>query len=261
MPKLETCKMKKIYFGGEADGDIDSFFLEHSIHVHNYSSGQHNLSVDGTGVDPSVTQETAEGIAKYILEKFNCEQELTVLDIGTGLGHMVNGFNNNGIDGFGIEGSLQAASKSVCPKGRITLLDMSVNIEDERLNKCCHLTTSFELLEHIHRNHEDQFLRNLAYLSDFHLCSINMDEWPGTAANHCNIKHLCCWLELFRKHGIGYEILGEATKGGVVAKYKDDVGVPSYSKKTHNEEFREATGCDWHFSTFILLDFSESTLV
>ncbi len=247
-------------FVEEISGNIGAFFADHSSVIHNYTNGSHNLSVDGTGVDPSVTSDIADKISKYILKKFNCNDKLIVLDIGTGIGHMVNGLNNNGIDGYGIEGSIRAASRSVCDKNKISVLDMSISIEDERLKKCSHLTTSFELLEHIHRNHEDQFLRNLSYLSDYHLCSINMDEWPGNTYNHCNIKHLCCWLELFRKHSIKYEILGEATKGGVVAKHKGDVGVPSYTNKTHNEEFRDNTGCDWHFSMFCLLDFRNSTL-
>ena len=54
------------------------------------------------------------------------------------------------------------------------------------------------------------FIKNLAYLSDWHLCSIHMDGWPGPTAEHCNIKHECCWMEFFRKHKVKCEILGHA---------------------------------------------------
>lgn len=240
----------------KAIGDIDSFFSENSFLQKYYNSGKDNLSVDGTGVDPSVDEKIADSISKYIKKKFKCEKELTVLDIGTGLGHMVNGLNNNGIKGFGVEGSIRPASRSVCPKDKIVLLDMSANLEDERLNKCSNLTTSFELIEHIHRDHEDQFFKNLAYLSDFHLCSINMDEWPGETSNHCNIKHLCCWLEYFRKHGIACEMLGAATKGGTLASHVSGIGIPSYKNKTNSEEFREHVECNWDFSMICLLNLS-----
>jgi hypothetical protein len=242
-------------------GNIVGFFEKHCILMHKYSSGLHNLSIDGTGVVPSVDEKIADSISRYILKKFKTADSFAVLDIGTGIGHMVNGLNNNGIDGYGFEGSSRAVDKSICQKNKISVLDMSIKIEDAKLKNCVNLTTSFELLEHIHRDHEDMFFRNLAYLSNYHLCSINMDEWPGTSYNHCNIKHLCCWLELFRKYEITYEILGEATKGGPVQKHKGDVGVPFYINKTHNEEFRENTGCDWHFSMFCLLDFTNSKLI
>ena len=153
-------------------GDAESFFEENCMLKKNYTSGKHNESVDGTGVKSSISDTIGCNIARYIKDKFVCNDQLKVIDVGTGVGHLVEQMNKAGIDGYGIEGSSSAAGQSACNRNRLAVCDLSIPLNDERLKKAFHLSTSFELFEHIHRIHEDTFLRNLAYLSDYHLCSI-----------------------------------------------------------------------------------------
>lgn len=247
--------MKQIDVNKQLGGDVSAFFAVNALSHAYYMNGDHNLSVDGTGKDVSVSESIATKIGKYVSEKFKCDNKLVVLDIGTGLGNMVKGLQENNIDSYGLEGSKTLADKIVCDKDRVVIADLSQPLGDNRLNKAFHLTTSFEVFEHVHRSHEDQFLANLAYLADYHLCSINIDEWPGLKETHCNIKHLCCWLELFKRHSITYEVLGAATSASTLAGHEGDIGIPTgYNKITDNEEFRQHTGCEWPFSIFCLLD-------
>jgi len=176
------------------------------------------------------------------------------------MGYMVEAYLKHDIAGYGIEGFLPLAKRCVVGKERACAIDLAtVKLESEHSFKCASLTTSFEVFEHVHRKHEDLFIRNLAWLSDYHLCSIHMSKWPGVDNKHCNIKHECCWLELFRKYNIGCEILGHRTESKS-AIAKDFCGLPgSFSGQGGgSEEFREFTGIDnWGHSMFCILDMRE----
>lgn len=233
-------------------GDIEKFFKENSYAIKMFHNGNHNLSIDGSGCTTSVNARNAARIADYLTKKFRYKDVIKVLDIGTGVGHLINAMSTYGINGFGVEGSKYPVEASVCPKDRIAVMDLTKKITDKVLFKCANLTTSFEVFEHVHRIHEDIFLRNLAYLADYHLCSINMDEWPGTSNTHCNIKHMCCWLELFRKHNIKCTITYPATTHHTDRNYTECVGIPTSFNK--NYDYNEDIGLDWTNSMFCLLD-------
>lgn len=238
---------------------IESFFSQNSVAAGNYSAPAHTKSIDGTGKDVSVGKNVGDQLVKYIIKKFNPS---TVLDIGTGKGHMVNSLRDHDICGFGIEGSSSLVPMCVCDKNNYAILDITKSINDERLHKAFDLTTSFEMFEHIHRSHEDQLLKNLAFLSDWHFCSIHMDGWPGVAVEHCNIKHECCWMELFRKHNIKCEVLGHARYAKIA---KRAVGEPGsrgvtwgpnhYCEVRDNVKFGQWN--EWEWSMFCVLDLRE----
>lgn len=250
----------KVIETSRLDRDVSGFFAENAISHKKYTSGDHNLSVDGTGKDASVTSSIGAAIASYILKKFKADT-LRVMDLGTGKGHLPNEMARAGIDAYGLEGAGGLAGATVYDHNKIVCCDLSVPIIDERLNKAFDLTTSFELIEHIHRSHEDQFIKNLVYLSDWHLCSINVDEWPGITNNHCNIKHPCCWGELFRRHNIGCEFIGAAPKAKPAWAHEAFIPI-QYSPGAHSEEFRDNVrheGWDeWPFSIFCILDMREA---
>lgn len=226
--------------------------------------GEHGLSVDGTGKDPSVGEGVGNAIANYIKAKFQCEEQLRVLDVGTGKGYMVNGLINAGIDGYGIEGSSSVANSALCPKDRIACIDLSKPLGNKLCEKPFHLTTSFEVMEHIHRRHEDTFIVNLSKLADYHLCSIHMAGWPGVTTEHCNIKHECCWLEVFRKYNIKCDVIGRASKDHADGHYDHLPGSAPSTRVGGNEEVRDFVKFnqwgEWECSMFCLLNFKEFQL-
>lgn len=252
--------MKIITLEDNLDVDCDSWFGYHALDKKDYTSGEHNSSVDGTGKDVSVGEGVGDKLAQYIKTKFTGPEKLKVLDVGTGRGYMVNGLIKNGIIGYGIEGSKSVAHQAVCPKNRIAVVDLSINLRGT-LHKAFHLTTSFEVLEHVHRKDEDVFLRNLASLSDYHLCSVHMAGWPGVTAEHCNIKHECCWLELFRKYNIKADVLGRAPKDHADGHHSNLPGSAPSPRIGGSEEVRDFVKFgqwgEWECSHFFLLDFTE----
>lgn len=222
--------------------------------------GAHGLSVDGTGKDVSVSTNVAQAMAKYIVEKFETNEKMRVLDVGTGRGHMVKALLDRNVEAFGIEGSSNVAPDSSVPKDRIACIDLSKPIGDRIPHKSFNLTTSFEVMEHVHRKQEDIFLANLAHMADFHLCSIHMDGWPGVTPEHCNIKHECCWLELFRKYDIGCQVIGRAPKDKPDGRHAHLPGSAPTTPVGGNEELREHVKFhqwgEWECSMFCILDFT-----
>lgn len=223
--------------------------------------GQHGLSVDGTGKDVSVGESVGNALGNYVKAKFLYDENIRVIDIGTGRGYMVNGLINAGLDGYGVEGSASVANTCVCPKDKIAVIDLSKPIGDKLGEKSFHLTTSFEVLEHVHRRHEDVFIMNLAKLADYHLCSIHMAGWPGVTAEHCNIKHECCWLEVFRKYNIKCDVIGRAPQDHADGHHAHLPGSSPSPRVGGDEEVREFVKFnqwgEWECSMFLLLDFTE----
>lgn len=249
---MKTVKLSK------EEGDIRKFFEANNVSVNDKLSFGKNESVDGTGENPSVLKGEADRISKYILKKFEYDGPLKIIDIGTGKGYLVKALLENSIDAYGIEGFLPLAKKTVVEQKRICSIDMAkVRFDFESSYKCANLTTSFEVLEHIHRSYEDEFLRNLAWLADYHLCSVHMFKWPGVNKDHCNIKHECCWFELFRKNNIQYEVIGHRTgkKNPIAKEFRGTPGSEPGPSLGGSEEFRNETNTHhWEESMFLILD-------
>lgn len=235
--------------------DPKPFFDEFACDKASFNNGEKNLSVDGSGEEVSVDLNIAGKIARYVKAKF--PGDITVLDIGTGMGHLVTEYLRHSINGYGAEGYGALCNRAECPKDRLVCMDLSRPITDPRLSKAFNLTTSFELVEHVHRNHQDIFFNNLAFLSDYHLCSIHVWGWPGTNEKHCNIKHECCWLEYFRTRNIQFEVVGAARKRDVDPAWADKPGAigghlhPNTSNEFYEHVFQQG---GWECSFFVVLD-------
>jgi 2-polyprenyl-3-methyl-5-hydroxy-6-metoxy-1,4-benzoquinol methylase len=249
--------MRKYILNNPIIGDAKNFFNEYSVLKSNYSNGKHTKSIDGTGVDVSVGDYAAERIADYICKKFDYKVPATILDAGAGLGHLQSALTERGFSAYSIEGSRLVASQAVCDKNRYSVVDLCQLLTDTRMYKAFDLSTSFELIEHIHPEEEENFWTNLIYLSYFHLCSIHGDGsvrfvngevliGPDPSARiHCNLKTEQQWKDYFDGRNIKYEILGHYPKSS-----------------PDQEEFRRETQLkqwnDWQSCSFWLLDFIEA---
>jgi len=218
---------------------VSSFFSKFNAISKKYvnTEGAKNLSVDGTGILPSVDKSTSEQILNFIKLIFvtNNKFPLNVLDVGAGVGHLqkladLDPFFNM----YSFEGCSDLIKHFVCNKSRIAICDLTQNISDIQIKKAFHLTTSFEVLEHIHRSKMDIFWDNMKFLSDYHLCSIHCAN--RTSTEHCTIQSQKVWEDYFEKRNIIFNRLG------------------NYPVTKENNEFRDYTGLhNWKFSAFYLL--------
>ena len=184
--------------------NVKSFFDEKSVKNNGFFNhdGSHNKSVDGTGETSSVNPNNNSILFSYVKQKINKEDPL-VLDFGTGVGYMV----QNSEKVYGFEGSKNLISKMICDTSRVCITDFTVPIEDSRLKNAFDITTSFEVIEHIPRNFQNNFWKNVSFVSKYHLCSIHiMNQESDT---HITITSKERWKEYFNKTGIIAEDLHE----------------------------------------------------
>ena len=139
------------------EAKIKLFFDKYSIAGNIlFSSGDKNLSVDGTGILPSVGEKEGKNILLYI-KKFYPECK-NILDVGSGVGHITKCSDDiPGINCFSFEGCKDLIPNVVCDKNKYAIVDLSKPLDNIDLYKAFDMTTSFEVLEHVHRNHQDQF--------------------------------------------------------------------------------------------------------
>ena len=178
---------------------MNQFFREYSVRAGKMynSNGEFNLSIDGSGIIPSINESNVD-LMYPLLKGYKIQ-----LDIGGGMCHLTKMLNEHGIEGYSFEGSAVLINRIVCDKNRVAIIDMSKKINDKRLNRYFDITTSFEVIEHIHRNYQLQFWKNLSYLSQYHLCSIHVmnEEY----AEHCTINKPEIWERIFKDLGIKYQ--------------------------------------------------------
>jgi len=180
---------------------IESFYNEYSISKNKmFSSGEKNESVDGSGILPSVGENEAKGILSYI-KKFYPHVN-NILDIGSGQGYLTkicDDLNDLDFNCYSMEGCSNLIPHVKCDKNKYAIVDFSNKFADKRLEKQFDLTTSFEVLEHVHRKHQDIFWDNLMYVSKEHLCSIHVanDEHD----EHCCIRPLEEWIKYLNTKG------------------------------------------------------------
>jgi len=186
---------------------VENFFKEYSVKSNKsyLFSGENNLSVDGSGVLPSINNQNAI-LIKPLIEKYITKETIWHLDLGCGvswLSKILDGFEN--IESYGLEGSNNLIPHFVHDKSKTMIFDLSREFSDERLYKSFDITTSFELIEHVHRTHQLQFWKNVTYLSNHHLCSIHVENEEHD--EHCTINTPKVWEEIFEELGIKYEVI------------------------------------------------------
>ena len=78
------------------------------------------------------------------------------------------------------------------------------------MDKAFHITTSFEVIEHIPRSLQPAFWQNVIYLSDYHLCSIHTAG--GQSKIHQTLMGQKTWTDYFEKNNIEYFNVGNEIK-------------------------------------------------
>lgn len=221
--------------------DIERFFSENSV-ANNifFSSGEKNLSVDGTGIVPSVDNIAAEKILMYI--KNNYKYAKNILDVGAGIGFLTKKAdemkNILNINCYSLEGSKELVPDIKCDKSKYAVIDFSKKFTNKKLYKQFDLSTSFEVLEHVHRKHQDIFWENLQFVSKGHLCSIHVANQEDN--EHCCIRPLEEWVSYLKSKG----------KITILGKYPKNL-----DKEIHN--FRQETGLNnWDCSIMLYIEFN-----
>jgi 2-polyprenyl-3-methyl-5-hydroxy-6-metoxy-1,4-benzoquinol methylase len=216
---------------------IKLFFEENNITKKLYSTGNNNESIDGSGVLPSVDKNNSIYIINYIIKLLN-KSNINVLDVGSGVGYLT--YASQYVDNFNcysFEGSSNLIQHVICDKERYAIVDLSTKFDNELLYKKFDITTSFEVLEHVHRKHQDIFWENLKYLSNKHLCSIHLANEEHE--EHCTIQNLDTWLNYLKD------------KGNVTV-----LGLYPQNLDTELHTFRkECNLMHWDCSIFLLIDF------
>lgn len=64
-------------------------------------------------------------LTKHLKERFDIDDGLSILDVGCGRGDFLNGFINNGLNGYGVD--FTDAAERHCPKGKIFQADIEKN--------------------------------------------------------------------------------------------------------------------------------------
>lgn len=183
---------------------MNRFFYDYSVELNKFykTTGENNLSVDGSGILPSVDEEAAKEI-KELIKILIPKEHIFHLDIGAGVGWLQKTIEEDidrKIISFSFEGSAELIPHMVCNKKWIAIVDMSLPFVDKRLFRRFDLTTSFEVIEHVHRDHQLQYWKNLAFLAKYHLCGIHVknEEHPI----HCTINSPEKWERIFADMGI-----------------------------------------------------------
>jgi hypothetical protein len=183
---------------------IKNFFEENNCQEKLFTSGLRNQSVDGTGILPSVNDTNnwliKDFIKKTFSSQFTSQTQMKLLDVGAGVGFFQKGTEDDPeVLGFSFEGCSDLINHVVCDKSRYAIVDLSIPFSDERLFKAFDISTSFEVLEHVHRSHQDAFWNNLRFLSKRHFCSIHVANQEDE--QHCTIQSLDTWIEYLKSKG------------------------------------------------------------
>ncbi len=134
-------------------------------------------------------QSIEEGSIQYLKNKFNIE---SAIDIGCGIGGMVDQFHKMEIDAIGIDGD------ETCKKDKVFIHDYSKGPIKELPDKVFDLAYSTEVLEHI----DDAYVDNI--METFKKCKYALITaapigWKGVG--HVNEQSHYYWLKVFNKHG------------------------------------------------------------
>jgi hypothetical protein len=166
-------------------------------------TGERNLSIDGTGVLPSVDEKVALHILNYIKQNYNDVNK--ILDIGAGRGFFQKTVEeNSNILVWSIEGYGQMPFEA--NKERLIVSDATIPFTKE-YKKEFDLVTSFECIEHIHSTGQENFWKNVFYASDKALVGIHCLNQEDE--QHCFIRNKEWWCNFFEENSINYELIGE----------------------------------------------------
>lgn len=133
---------------------------------------------------------------KYICKKFNIK---TVLDVGCGMGHAINEFNNYCDKVIGVDGSKYVVENSPLTE-QIFYHDFSVGTleTEDRYDLCW----SCEFVEHVDEKYRDNFLEVFSYAK---YLAITYAEPGQPGHHHVNCQPKEYWIEHLQKYGFEYD--------------------------------------------------------
>ena len=168
----------------------------------NWGGGK-TSSIDGTGELPSVDTEVSLRLLEYIKNEFGGVK--TILDVGAGRGLLQKTFDENSdYDVWSLEGFSEMPFEANRDKWIIS--DMTIPLTPE-YKKYFDLVTSFECIEHIHKDGQEVFWDNIFHSSDRALVGIHVSG--GEHENHCFIRNKEWWVNYFESKKIDWVLLGE----------------------------------------------------
>jgi hypothetical protein len=180
---------------------LDSFFRRFSLASYTDSPKEiKSLSGDSSGIVPSVNDKNAPFITKYIQNLgYDC-----VLDIGAGLGYLQRAADEIELDCYSFDVSYDLVPHIVCDRSKYCIFDIAQGV-DSRLSNSADITTSFEVIEHIHPAEMDSYWNSLERIAQVHLCSIHVDGPKSDL--HKTIWSPAKWFDYFNKRGYRYQLL------------------------------------------------------
>lgn len=116
----------------------------------------------------------------------------TIIDIGCGIGDLVQGFKERGLFSHGIEGSREVSKFLVCPSTAVTFFDLRDPFPAAMMFD---LVLSLEVAEHIEPEYAANYVETLSNFSDKVLVSM---AGPGQGGyHHVNCQPIEYWDDLF----------------------------------------------------------------
>lgn len=197
-------------------------------------------TADGTGINPSVTPENAPRLVNFIINNHPLMKPwigkvrvnpFTVVDVGCGLGHLVNEFNTRGLyKAVGYEGNRDLASKAVTDSVKHVVIGV------DEIEEVYDLSTSFEVIEHIEQYQQVAFWAAIKKLAPYHFCSIHVKNQEDHF--HQTIRSEDWWVNYIEKIG------------GKVTEFQRAVAYPS------DYPFHKDTNIAWECSFICLIEWA-----
>jgi|SRR5215831_1031745 len=206
-------------------------------------TGAGTVSIDGSGIVPSVNELEAQQLLRFIHTQFSCIAPLRLVDIGAGIGRLQAEADLDAtFEARSVEGAMNAWTARACVTEHLALCDIARAPLRPEWTKQFHLSTSFEFFEHVHRDDLDRAIANIATLSDYHLCSVHCGNEEHSV--HCTIRPPTDWQDHFERVGAQVTLLGNYP----------------ISSDAEREPLRQATGLSWELSAFFLVQWPEELL-
>jgi len=135
-------------------------------------------------------------VGEALVKTFDLEAGQSVVDVGCAIGDYVKWFDDNGYEGWGIEGS--AAAEEFMVTGQVTIWDLREILFIKAKDKKFDLAFSLEVAEHIEPFYSDIYIQNLCLLSNTVLISAASPGQKGHGHVNCVTRQF--WIDAFKRH-------------------------------------------------------------
>lgn len=160
-------------------------------------------------------------VCEAIVELLNPK---SVVDLGCGVGDLVQGFLDLGIDAMGLEGTENVGSFLMIPKEKIVFADLCYPLF---LTRKFDLTLCLEVAEHIEEKYVDPFCNNIVKMTKRHI--VLTAAPPGQLGHfHVNLQYPKYWIEKFLRYGFLRQIAIEEKLRSKWENWKSKPGILAY---------------------------------